>query len=531
MLFLRRKMNKFKGKFIVLIVILAFATTFFNSFGLPMLPKSFSDKSFLQIDKSYAANPPENCKWELSTIDKNDAYIYCSGETGTTKNYQIVNNRPKGAPPIKFTISIPRSSDIKTITPSTFTLNPGEKKQLTITVKMPSCKGAKDYIKFDFPFTVTTDPSACSKSVKISLFCRGECPCCNYEFEKGFRGVMPATLKPGAKATTTIRISNTCDSKPMTLKVSGNSYTTITPGPLVTLQAKKSQLFTITFTMPSRLGGSCLQDTVNALYTIKPDGCNEYTKTFQIKCAGTADEKTNCNWELSRKDPINPPKIIYCSGETVTSSHYQIVNKRPNGTAPIQFKITFPKSSNIISVSPSTFSLKPGEKKGLEVKVKMPDCKGKPDYVKNDFPITVTTDPSVCSKSVNITFYCKDCTPCCNWTIEGNNFLKQLCPNQESKVTPKIFNKCNKTVTYKITTKDNLTVNGGKVAYLAVPANSSLSFTLVFKMPKCKGKQVTGPVGSEKTTPADVILIQYSIKPEFCTEKPYVHAVECKNCP
>ncbi len=524
-------MNRFAKKFFILIVVLTFTTLIINSFGLFVSPKNNSVHNIIDMDNSYAVNPPENCNWELAIINKNDTYIYCSGEIGTTKNYQIANNRPKGSPAVKFTISIPRSSDIKTITPSSFTLNPGEKKVLTITVKMPSCKGAKDYVKFDFPFTVTTDPSACSKSVKISLYCRGECPCCSYEFEKGFRGVMPTTLKPGAKATTTIRISNTCDSKPMTLKVSGNSYTTITPGPSVTLQAKKSQLFTITFTMPSRIGGSCLQDTVTALYTIKPDGCNEFSKSFQIQCSGTADEKTNCNWELSRKDPANPPKIIYCSGETVTTSHYQIVNKRPNGTSPIQFKITLPKSSNIISVSPSTFSLKPGEKKALEIKVKMPDCKGKPDYVKNDFPFLVTTDPAVCSKTVNITLYCKDCTACCNYTLSGNTFPKQMCPNEEYKVTPKITNKCNKSVSYKITTKDNLTVNGVKIVNLIVPANTTLSFTLVFKMPKCKGKQVTGPVGSEKTTPAEKTTLQYLIKPEFCSETPYFHIIECKNCP
>lgn len=522
-------MNKLSSKIVILIVMLNLIPLF-SSIGIASAAGTHSTNKSEFENEVYSISVQENCNWSLANTSK-DVYVYCSNEVAVVKDYQIANNRAKGTPAIKFAITIPRSSDIRSITPASFSLNPGEKKALTITVKIPDCKGSRDYIMTDFPFDVKTDPTACSRSVKITLTCRGECPCCSYQFEKGFHGVFPASLKPGGKATTTIRVSNACDSKPMTLKVSGNSHTTITPGPSVTLQAGKSQLFTITFIMPSRIGGSCLQDTVTAQYTIKVDGCNDFSKSFNIRCEGKADPKTNCNWQLSRKDPTNPPKLIYCSNETITTTHYQITSNMPNGTSPIQFKITIPKSSGIVYVTPASFTLKPGEKKGLTIKVKVPDAKGKTDPVKCDLPITVTTDPAACSKTVNVTLYSKDCTPCCEWNISGNTFPKQMCPYEEFKISPKIVNKCNKPVKYQISVKDYITVNGGNVAYVTVPANGTASFTLLFKMPKCKGEQRSGPIGSEVIIPAQKVSIQYSITPDFCSEKKFINIVECKSCP
>lgn len=514
-------MNRLLTKFVILILALSVFAPISSSIAVPDSTGDNSNDGRTATMDVNSASIVENCNWSFSSTNSN-TYVYCSNEVAVVRDYQISNNRAKGTPAIKFSITIPRSSNIRSITPTSFTLNPGEKKVLTITVKIPDCKGARDYVSFDFPFDVTTDPSACSRSVKMTLQCRGECPCCSYQFEKGFQGSFPDSLKPGGKATTTVRISNKCETQSLTLNVVGNKNTTVSPKTSVTLKPGQSQLYAITFTMPSGIGvgGSCVDDSAEALYSVKASGCTDFVKKFQIKCDGSKDIKENCSWELVRRS-ASPPKLIYCSGETVVTTAYQIANNRPSGSTPVQFKITLPKSSNIVYVSPASFTLKPGEKKLLEIKVKMPE-KGSVDGVKYEFPFSVATVPATCSKSVKITLYCKDCSPCCDWSLSSIAFPKQMCPNEEYKVYPKITNKCNKPVKFAVSVKDHLTVNSGKLAYVTVPANSTVSVSLRFIMPNCKGQN--------KSEPAYKAIIEYSIKPEFCNEKKYIHIVECKNC-
>lgn len=436
----------------------------------------------------------------------------CPGET-VTRSLALKNDCPAGSQGIVVTVVSPYPNCTVTLPSAPFTLNAGQLMPFNLTFTMPqNCTAGQEYT-----IAVVVQTQGCGEKIFSSkVKCKTCETCCNYVFENSFYGEFPASLCPGKRATTKINIMNKCETRSLTLNVSGNGNTTITPQPSVTLLPGQSQVFTIVFTMPGTVGGACNVRSASASYTIKVDGCTDLVKSFQIRCT-EVDCSPCCDWDI-QPSKTSQRMLYLCPGETATIDAFEIVNNCPQGSAPIEFTITLPSSTNILAISPTTFTLNPGEKKALSIKLKMPDCRQE-STAGVDFPFNVTTKPKECSKSVKFTIYCKNCENCCDFQLSDYPIPKQMCYNEEYRFMPTITNKCSKAMKFTITPVQNTTINGSTSPFtspVAIPANGTLSFTVVYKMPQC--------------TPPQKTSFTWTIKPENCEAKKITNTVECKSC-
>ncbi|MEZ4813481.1 MAG: hypothetical protein R2883_08455, partial [Caldisericia bacterium] len=334
-------------------------------------------------------------EYELDPV----AESYCAGEEFSL-NLKVKNICPDNSLSFKFDIADGDWSNVTEILPATFELEPDEEKTVKIDYKMPEdcVEGEKERFSARLTATVKGSNSSCGDWIDFYAVCKDCEPetCCDITFASKLKMIEAAC--PGESGSYQMIVKNNCEEETKTISFSwadNSGIISMSPKAL-SLEPGQMETVTVNYKMPD----DCKAGEGNKfMFSVFVNDCPQLLGNFTVMCM---DCESCCDVVINPKYRL---AISACTGEE--GSYVMVVTNNCEDEAKT-VEMVWSRSSPITTISPSSFTLKPGESKDITCRFMMPDCVvGK--AVKMEFEAVVNDCENV-SGYFHVT--CKDCTCC-----------------------------------------------------------------------------------------------------------------------
>lgn len=408
------------------------------------------------------------CDFEYWFTDVPDSM--CAGDS---RNVALNIHNECDEDPINFTLSEYGGSDGEveiSPNPYTFTVEAGESKSINLTCEMPDdCDD--EYVDFMLSLTASgVDEAQCFNDViafPSPIYC-DPCKCCDFDYSIQAKEYQ---VCPGDEFYAELKVENDCADKDLIFQFSllnNGNVKDIVPGGF-TLAPQSGKTVSVKAVMPKdcKVGQSAsFQFQMNVKYE---DG--EHCGGGQVSFATRCKDCQCCDISVN---PYSRKVLSVCPGHQ-GSQTMVITNNCDSKTKTIQ--LSWSRSSNITTISPSKFTLKPGAEQRVIVRFTMPECK-EGQYITFNFTVYADNCDPI-NGSFNV--YCISCV-CCDVSAIPLRVPTSLQSGQSYSATYYIRNNCNKSVT--VTLSPKLNVGSIKPNSLTLKAGEKKMVTLQITMPR-----------------------------------------------
>jgi len=447
------------------------------------------------------------CDFSYDWISNISSIAGCPGDE-ILLSYKIENDCPDDR--LYFAIGTPTDGHCISASPNGFELTSASGATLDIKCQIPyDCKPSEIVSCYFIIKCLDKDKNLCDEQKIMWRIKCEDCNCCDVYVYPNQRSIPSVCY--GDKGTYRMKVVNNCKDQHKGIQmVFGKTFTSnitnVNPSNM-TLAPGEEKNFTVEFEMPE-----CKPDSsVTLSFDMHIDDCESQNVSFKATCK----DCTCCDVSfVTSAKRVMMPEL--CPGD---SEKYGMTLKNNCEKQPKDLRVTWSRGSGISAITPSSFTLDPGETQSLSVAFTMPTgCR--PGSTQS-FNYTVSINECVDIKG-SFNAKCRDCN-CCDIAVNSTQRgVPEVCPGEKGTYEMSVTNKCDNK-DKKITIRYSSDINEIKPISYKLLSGTSKKIEISFTMPKdCKEGSLKTYGFSVVPDDCNIIKASFKAKCKKCKDKPPV---------